>query len=54
MARFSCSGFDELNNVYHELKDIPQDVTEEMLETMGRVAMEGIRETGETLSLIHI
>lgn len=51
MARFSGSGFDELNNVYHELKDIPQDVTEEMLETMGSVAMERIRETGEAMGV---
>lgn len=51
MARFSCSGFDELNNVYHELKDIPQEVTEEMLETMGGVAMERIRETGEAMDV---
>lgn len=51
MARFSCSGFDELNNVYHELKDIPQDVTGKMLETMGSVAMERIRETGEAMGV---
>lgn len=51
MARFSCSGFDELNAAYAELKDIPHSVTQNVLEAMGDVAMERIRESGEALGV---
>ena len=51
MARFSCSGFDELNAAYAELKDIPHSVTQDVLEAMGTVAMERIRETGEAMGV---
>ena len=51
MARFSCSGFDELNAAYAELKDIPHSVTQDVLEAMGTVAMERIRETGEAMDV---
>lgn len=51
MARFSCSGFEDLNSVYHELSNIPTDVTQDMLEAMGTVAMERIRESGEAMGV---
>ena len=51
MARFSCSGFDELNAAYAEMKDIPHSVTQDVLEAMGAVAMERIRETGEAMGV---
>lgn len=51
MARFSCSGFDELNAAYEKLKDIPHSVTQDVLEAMGTVAMERIRETGEAMGV---
>lgn len=51
MARFSCSGFDELNAAYAEMKDIPRSVTQDVLEAMGAVAMERIRETGEAMGV---
>lgn len=51
MARFSCSGFGELNAAYAELKDIPHSVTQDVLEAMGAVAMERFRETGEAMGV---
>ena len=51
MARFSCSGLVELNAAYAELKDIPHSVTQDVLEAMGAVAMERIRETGEAMGV---
>lgn len=51
MARFSCSGFDELNAAYAEMNDIPHGVTQDVLEAMGAVAMERIRETGEAMGV---
>lgn len=51
MARFSCTGYDELNAAYAELQDIPQAVTGGVLEAMGEVAMERVRETGEAMGV---
>lgn len=48
MASLSLSGFDELNAVFAELSDIPDDVTEKALNAMAEVAAEKIRSSGQS------
>lgn len=47
MANLSLSGFDDLNRVFAELQDIPDEVTEKALNAMASVAAEKIRSSGQ-------
>ena len=47
MARLELSGFDELDELFNRIGNIPEDVTERALEAMGKVAAKKVRESGE-------
>lgn len=60
MARLEMSGFDELNDAFARIADIPEDVTVRALDSMAQVAAVKIKASGESMgvrdpeSTVHI
>lgn len=46
------SGFDELNAVFAELKDVPESVMQESLEAMSKTALPLIKAKGEAMGVL--
>lgn len=51
MATLKLYGFDELNEAFNRISDIPPNVTSEALTAMGSVAAEKIKSTGESMDV---
>lgn len=51
MAKLDLDGFDELENAFRRMEEIPWDVKEEALDTMAEVAAGKIRSQGETMGV---
>ena len=60
MARLEMSGFDELDDAFARIADIPEDVTVRALDSMAQVAAVKIKASGESMgvrdpeSTVHI
>jgi len=51
MARLEVQGFDELNDAFGRIKDIPFEATAKALTAMGEAAAERIRQSGEAMGV---
>lgn len=51
MASLELTGFEDLEDAFRRISEIPFDVTAEALDAMAQVAAEKIRETGESMGV---
>lgn len=51
MANLEMHGFDDLNDVFNRIADIPFDVTAEALDAMADVAVEHVKQIGEAMGV---